>query len=67
MEKSKKLEKFLTLVSNEKSGWLEKMKIRQANQASLKKSGKIPFNITNIERKTISVLNGVQEQNVTAN
>ena len=53
MEKSKRLEKFLTLVSDEKSGWLEKMKIRQANKALLKKSGKIPFNITYIERKVI--------------
>ena len=31
MKKTKKLEKFLALVSSEKSGWLEKMKIRQAN------------------------------------
>ncbi len=41
MEKSKRLEKFLTLISDEKSGWLEKMKMRQVNKMPANKFDKI--------------------------
>ncbi|MEY4541578.1 MAG: hypothetical protein RLZZ306_3335 [Bacteroidota bacterium] len=51
MEKSKKLEKFLTLVSDEKTELLEKIEWRRANREWLGKSGKIAFKILRVLRK----------------
>jgi ribosome-binding protein aMBF1 (putative translation factor) len=51
MEKSEKLEKFLTLVSDEKTELLEKIEWRRANRKWLEKSGKIAFKILRILRK----------------
>jgi len=41
MQKSEKLEKFLGLVSYEKSDLLEKLQCRQANKEWRKRSGKL--------------------------
>ena len=51
MEKSEKLKKFLTLVSDEKTDLLEKIEWRKANRQWLTKSGKIAFKILRILRK----------------
>ena len=45
MEKSEKLERFLGLVSDEKSDLLEKLQWRQANEEWRERSGKIALKV----------------------
>jgi hypothetical protein len=45
MQKSEKLEKFLGLVSNYKSGLLEKIQWRQSNEEWRERSGKIALKV----------------------
>ena len=70
MEKSENLKNFLKLVSDEKSGWLEKARWRIANQEWLKKSGAIALRVLttlkekNMSQKTLAEIMNVSPQQV---